>query len=140
MGEAPKGQPVLQGAAEAARVARAEKPCAFDDGQNNWQEPLIRFGEKLLLDFPASRWKPYVHLTLARTYANWLTLTYPGVELNGASRPNNPADMLRREAIAHFRAFLDESPESPEAGSAWREAWRLLAGLPPSPSHFACTD
>jgi hypothetical protein len=139
MGEAPKGQPSLQGAPEIASVARVEKPCAFDDGNNNWQDGLIRFGEKLLRDFPASRWRSYVHLTMARTYANWLTLAYPGIDLDGATRPNNP-DVLRREGIAHFRAFLDENPGSPEADSAWREAWRLLAGLPPSPIHFACTD
>jgi hypothetical protein len=145
LGEAPKGQPSPQDAAgvgdaaEIAGIAHVEKPCSFDDGQNNWQSGLSRFGEKLLRDFPASRWKSYVHLTLARTYANWLTLTYPGVDLDGANRPTNP-DVLRRDAIAHFRAFLEENPGSPEAESAWREAWRLLAGLPPSPIHFACTD
>jgi len=138
-GEAPKGQPALQGGPEVARVSRVEKPCSFDDGHNNWQGGLITFGEKLLRDFPASPWMSYVHLTLARTYANWLTLTYPGVDLDGATRPSN-ADVLRREAIAHFRAFLEENPGSVEAGSARRETWRLLAGLPTSPVHFACTD
>jgi hypothetical protein len=101
---------------------------------------MIRFGEKLLRDFPASRWKSYIHLTLARAYAARLILTYPAVELDGTNRPTTDPDMLRRDAIAHFRAFLEENRESPEANSAWREAWRLLAGLPPSPIHFACTD
>jgi hypothetical protein len=101
---------------------------------------MIRFGEKLLRDFPASRWKSYIHLTLARAYAARLILTYPAVELDGTNRPTTDPDMLRRDAIDHFRAFLEENRESPEANSAWREAWRLLAGLPPSPIHFACTD
>jgi hypothetical protein len=139
MGEAPKGQPSLKDAAEGASVAHVEKPCSFDDGNNNWQGGLISFGEKLLRDFHASRWKSYIHLTLARAYAAELIHTYPGVELDGANRPTDPA-VLRRGAIAHFRAFLEENRESPEAGTAWREAWRLLAGLPPSPIHFACTD
>ena len=140
-GEAPKGQPSLRGspAAEIARVTRVEKPCAFDDGRNNWQGGLIQFGEKLLRDFPASRWKSYVHLTMARAYANKLFLTYPDVDLNGANRPTDP-EALRRNAIAHFRSFLEENRDAPESGVAWREAWRLLAGLPPSPIHFACTD
>ena len=139
MGDPPKGQPELKDAPEVTRVARVERPCSFDDGSNNWQDGLILFGQQLLRGFPASRWAPYVHLTLARTYANKLFLTYPGVELDGANKPNNP-DMLRRDAITHFKAFLAGNRESPEATSAWREAWRLLAGLPPSPIHFACTD
>jgi hypothetical protein len=142
MGEAPKSQPSLESngpAAEIARVTRVEKPCAFDDGYNNWQDGLIQFGEKLLRDFPASRWKSYVHLTMARAYAAKLILIYPDIDLNGANRPADP-EPLRRNAIAHFRAFLEENREAPESGSARREAWRLLAGLPPSPIHFACTD
>jgi hypothetical protein len=138
--EAPKGQPPLDNTAESASIARLEKACSFDDGHNNWQAGMIRFGENLLRDFPASRWKPYIHLTLARANATWLILTYPTVDLNGANRPTTNPDTLRRDAISHFRAFLEEDPESPEAKSAWREAWRLLAGLPPSPIHFACTD
>ncbi len=137
--EAPKGQPPLKGSAEIASVARVEKPCSFDDGHNNWPGGLISFGEKLLRDFPASRWKSYIDLTLARTYAAKLILTYSSVDPDGANRPTDP-DALRRNAIAHFRAFLEGNRESPEASSAWREAWRLLAGLPPSPIHFACTD
>ena len=139
MGEAPKGQPPLKDAAEIARVVRVEKPCAFDDGRNNWANGEIIFGEKLLRDFPASRWKSYVHLTLARAYAAKLILTYPDVELNGANIPTDP-EALRRNAIANFRAFLNENRDAPEAAVASREAWRLLAGLPPSPIHFACTD
>jgi hypothetical protein len=138
-GGAPNGQPSLKGAAEGARVAHLENPCSFDDGHNNWQGGLIRFGEKLLRDFPASRWKSYIHLTMARTYAAELILTYPEVDLNGADKPTDP-EALRRAAITHFRAFLEENRESSEARAAWREAWRLLAGLPPSPIHFACTD
>jgi hypothetical protein len=147
MGGAPKGQPSLKKAArerngsaeEIARVTRVETPCAFDDGSNNWQGGLVQFGDKLLRDFPASRWKSYVHLTMARAYANKLILTYPDIELNGANRPTDP-EALRRNAITHFRAFLVENRDTPESAVAWREAWRLLAGLPPSPIHFACTD
>jgi hypothetical protein len=101
---------------------------------------MIPFGEKLLRDSPAGRLKSYIHLILGRAYASRLMLTYPAVDLNGASSPTTHPDTLRRDAIAHFRAFLEENPESPEADSAWREGWRLLAGLPPAPVHFACTD
>jgi hypothetical protein len=138
-GGVPKGQPSLKDTAEGARVAHFENACSFDDGHNNWQGGQIRFGEKLLRDFPTSRWKLYIHLTMARAYAAKLMLTYPDIYLNGANRPTD-SEALRRAAIAHFRAFLEENRESPEGRPAWREAWRLLAGLPPSPIHFACTD
>jgi hypothetical protein len=126
-------------AGEIARIAHAESPCAFDDGHNNWQDGLILFGQKALRDFLASLWKPYIHLTIARAYAAKLLLTYPDIDLNGANRPND-SEELRRNSIAHFRAFLEVNRDSPESGIAWREAWRLLAGLPPSLTHFACTD
>jgi len=119
--------------------AHLEQPCAFDDGHNNWQDGLISFGVKQLRDLPASRRKSYVHLAMARAYAAKLILTYPGIDLNGANKPTDP-EALRRNAIAHFKAFLDENRKAPESAIAWREAWRLLAGLPPSPIHFACTD
>lgn len=138
-GGPPKGQPLFENAAEGARIAHLENPCSFDDGRNNWQGRLISFGEKLLRDFPTSRWKSYIHLALARAYAAELILTYPEVDLNGANRPTDP-EALRRAAIVHFRAFLQLNQHSLEAHSAWREAWRLLAGLPPSPIHFECTD
>lgn len=120
MGDAPKDQPSL-------------KACAFDDGHNNWQDGLIRAAEKL------AAVSPDVHLPIARAYANKLLLTWPGIDLNGANLPTDP-DALRRNAIAHYRAFLKQNPRAPEAAVAWREAWRLLAGLPPAPIHFACTD
>jgi hypothetical protein len=126
-------------AGEIARVAHVEEPCAFDDGSNNWQGGLIRFGEKLLHDFPAGRWRSYVHLTMARAYAARLVLTYPDIDLNGANRATDP-EALRSKAITHFRAFLAMNKDASETAVAWREAWRLLAGLPPSVAHFACTD
>jgi hypothetical protein len=147
LGELPKGQPSLQKAAgertgdpkEIADVKRAETPCAFDDGRNNWEGGEIAYSENVLHDFPMSRWKPWIHLTMARAYTAKLLLTYPGIDLNGANKPTDPG-ALRRNAIANFRIFLDEAPEAFEAPAVWRETWRLLPRLPPSPLHFACTD
>jgi hypothetical protein len=119
--EGPSGQPAFDGAGESSGVARMQHPCSFDDGHNNWQGAMVRFGEKLLRDFPDTRWRPYIHLQLARTYAAWLILTYPGVELEGASKPAADPDTVRRNAIAHFRAFFADNRVSSEADSAWRE-------------------
>jgi hypothetical protein len=126
MGEAPKTQPSL-------------RACAFDDGHNNWQDGLIREGRKLLRNPPENADLSYIHLTMARAYSSKLLLTYPGIDLDGANKPADPAS-LRRDAVEQYRAFLSLNPKAPEARTAWREAWRLLARLPPSPNHFACTD
>ena len=138
-GDLPKGLPPLNEAPEGTRVTRLGDPCRFDDGYNNWPPALVRFGEKLLRDFPASPWKPYIHLKIGGALANRLLLTYAGVEPGGLKSHANP-DGLRRDAIAHIRAFLEANTNPPEADCAWREAWRLLAGLPPSDIHFGCTD
>lgn len=113
--------------------------CAFDDGHNNWQDGLIAASQGLLRDAPAGAGQSYAHLTIARAFAAKLLLTYPGIELDGATKPAD-AQALRSAAIAQYRAFLEEGPNAPESAVARREAWRLLAGLPPSPIHFACTD
>jgi hypothetical protein len=44
----------------------------------------------------------------------------------------------RRAAIAEFALFIRDLPDSPEAVFARREAWRLLAGLSPSPIRLGC--
>jgi hypothetical protein len=126
LGEAPKNEPSL-------------KACAFDDGHNNWQDGLIAASKERLRAAPTGTDTSYLHLAMARAYAAKLLLTYPGIDLNGANMPFDP-ESLRDDAIAQYRAFLDENPNAPEAGNAGNEAWRLLAGLPPSPIHFACTD
>ena len=124
---------------KGARVARLGNPCSFDDAHNDWLGRLIRYGEQLLSDGPESGTKPYIDLILARSYAARLALTYPNVEPGGTAKPNHP-ETLRSSSIAHFRAYLKEAPDSPDAAAARREAWRLLAGLPPSPIHIGCGD
>jgi hypothetical protein len=135
-GYAPRGQPPLE---PNSRMARLEKPCSFE-GQSDWRVGLIALGEQSLRDEPNTPWTPYIHLILGRTYAAKLTLTYPGT---GEGNPNHgPLDpvQLRDSAIQHFRAFLGRKPSDPDAEYATRETWRLLAGLPPTPIHFACVD
>ena len=60
-------------------------------------------------------------------------------------RDNTPSAIIPR--IPHYGRMeedliyaKDSNPAAPESGVARPEAWRLLAGLPPSPLHFACTD
>lgn len=48
------------------------------------------------------------------------------------------APAARVKAITHYRTALALDHISPEARSAWLEAWRLIAGLPPTTTHFFC--
>ena len=128
---------------ELARVARLEDACAFEGqppSQVDWRDARIPYGEELLRDFPSSEWTPWVHYVLARTHAAKLMLSYPDSD-EGQSIPTSgpEAARLRQAAIHHFRAFLDAKLDAPEAVAfAWQEAWRLLAGLPPTPINFLC--
>jgi hypothetical protein len=44
----------------------------------------------------------------------------------------------RNLAIEEYEQFLSAQPDSPAVVFAWQEAWRLRAGLLPSPTRFAC--
>ncbi|HEV2750880.1 MAG TPA: hypothetical protein VGV12_10205 [Gemmatimonadales bacterium] len=48
------------------------------------------------------------------------------------------ATAARSSAITHYRKALALEQTSPEARWAWLEAWRLIAGLPPTTTHFFC--
>jgi hypothetical protein len=127
-------------AGELARIAHLEDSCSFE-GKSDWRDGLIRFGEQVLRDFPAGKWAPYVHYILARAYDAKLLRTY--LEGDSSASPSDAAldpVKLRESAIAHFRAYLNEKPSDPDAGYALKEAWRLLAGLPPTPIHFGCNN
>ena len=141
-GYTPRGQPVpgKNPVGAAARIARLEKPCSFE-GKSDWRVGLIAFGEQMLRDYPNTLWTPWVHLILGRTYAAKLMLTYPNGDM-GASPNRGSLDpvQLRDAAIEHLREFLRQRPATEDAKYAASEAWKLLAGLPPTPIHFGCYD
>jgi hypothetical protein len=141
-GYKPKGQPPLpqQAEDETTRVAHLEDPCFFE-GKSDWRIGLAVSGEQFLRDYPASRWAPYVHLILGRTYGATLLLTYPGGDME--SNPNHGAldpVQLRDAAVLHYRSFLAQKPNDPDVSYARHELWRLAANLPPTAIHFACVD
>jgi hypothetical protein len=48
------------------------------------------------------------------------------------------APEARRRAIQHYRHGIALDPHAADAHGAWVEAWRLLAGLPPTTTYFFC--
>ncbi len=126
-------------AGELAGILYLADPC-FVPGRGLWQDRLIQLDENLLQTYKVDEWSPWICLALARTHASKLVIGYPGddPEENGLRLTNEQKQAERDQAIGYFRRFLEQKPESSETGEAWREAWRLLAGLPPSPVRFGC--
>ena len=50
------------------------------------------------------------------------------------------AAAARKRAVALYREALELDRGAPRARDRWRQAWRLLAGLPPSTTHFFCVN
>ena len=50
------------------------------------------------------------------------------------------AAAARKRAAALYREALELDRGAPRARDRWGQAWRLLAGLPPSTTHFFCVN
>ena len=96
-------------------------------------------GETLLAHLPDSL-AAEVHLLVARSYADIVELASNAdmAEYFDPQEYVGEAASARARAIAHYRRGLALDRSSPMARASWREAWRLLAGLPPGTTHFAC--
>lgn len=126
-------------AGELAGLASLADPC-YLKGTRPWQDLVIEEGEKLLSEFPPDNWTPWFHYAIARAHDAKLALVYPGGDPEEQGFHLSRAGMQRERdaAIEHFKLFLQEKPDAAESVYAWQEAWRLLAGLPPSPIRFGC--
>ena len=96
-------------------------------------------GETLLTHLPDSL-AAEVHLLVARGYADIVELAANSdlAEYFDRQKYQGEAASARASAIAHYRRGLALDHSSVMARASWREAWRLLAGLPPGTIHFAC--
>ncbi len=102
--------------------------------------PVIREGEALLKQPLADDQRAYVHFLVGRAYSTIVALASGFDRGWGYVEPKDyqaRALAARGKAIHHYRAFLASSPEGTLAKSAWRDAWRLLAGLSPD-AHYYC--
>ena len=106
------------------------------------EEPSRRVssvGEQLLRSVLDSGMTAEVHLLVANGYADVVALA-AGAGRNYADSAvyATAAPEARRRAIHHYRQGIALDPRSPDAQAEWLEAWRLLAGLPPTTTHFFC--
>jgi hypothetical protein len=126
-------------AGELAGLVSLADPCSLK-GARPWPDLVVEKGEKLLGAFPPDQWTPWFHFAIARAHAVKLSFAYPDHPPEDGNFPLTRAAMgrERRAAVEQFERFIAQKPDAAESVFAWQEAWRLLAGLPPSQIHFGC--
>ena len=126
-------------AGELTGLASLADPCSVK-GARPWPDLVLEKGERFLGTFPPDQWTPWFHFAIARAHAVKLSFAYPDHPPEDGNFPLTRAAMGRERhaAVEHFARFIEQKPEAAEFVFAWQEAWRLLAGLPPSQIHFGC--
>ena len=123
-----------------AALTGLQSPCSLK-GSGSWPERVVDQGQKIRRQFPSGPWSPWVDFAVARAHDVKLSFSVPPGEVDADTIHRLSATQARQErsaAIAEFARFSGEQPASAEAVFAWQEAWRLLAGLLPSPTSFGC--
>ncbi len=123
-----------------AALAGLQSPCSLQ-GAGTWPDLVLDRCKKLPGPFKPGPWSPWIHFALARAHGVKLSFSEPPGEVDaGIVHPLSAAQARqeRRAAISEFAQFIAGQPASAESVFAWQQAWRLLAGLPPSPTQFGC--
>jgi len=100
---------------------------------------VIAMGERLLGTTTDPATAGELHRLVGDAYGDIVALASgAGMEYVDTARYVAEAPAARRSAIAHYRQALTLDRTMPESRAAWLEAWRLLAGLPPTTTYFFC--
>jgi hypothetical protein len=96
-------------------------------------------GERLLANLTDSTHSGEVQLLIGDGYADVVALASgAGAEYADTAEYTGAAADARLKAIEHYRLGISLDRHTSDARRAWLEAWRLLAGLPPTTTHFFC--
>jgi hypothetical protein len=112
------------------------------EGSDDPSRKVIVEGEKLLskgLDAPLAA---QVHFMVGDAYSDFVALAAQGLNAQGSSDPNKfrgEAAADRAKALEHYRAGMTLDDASQNAQDAWRQAWRLLAGIQPE-ERYVCFE
>lgn len=102
---------------------------------------VIQQGESLLAG--ARALPPWtlasLHFMVGEAYATmvWLAQTTNN-EYHDPKAYQPAAESARAKALEHYRAALQLERGTARAQKAWKEAWRLTAGLPPTSGRYFC--
>jgi hypothetical protein len=102
---------------------------------------IIREGEELLERSNDEELRTWTHFKLGYAYSDVVAIEsgYPTLTENDTSFQMS-AEVARQKAITHFQEAFSVDSVSTKAYSAWREAWRLVAAIPPKQTMFTFVD
>lgn len=110
------------------------------DQPGNGFRAVIAEGGDFLSRKPDSALASYVHLLMAQAWGDIVTLANRGgydESEKGAYKLEEAA--ARKQAIEEYRLAFASSIRRPvKEREAWRNAWRLMAGLSPTRTYFYC--
>lgn len=100
---------------------------------------VIREGEEYLQRKPDSVLSADIHFLVAQAYGDIVTLAGgKGDEAAQAAEYQAESSSARSKAIDHYRIALESAPNDPRIPHVWPDAWRLIAGIAPTETHFYC--
>lgn len=100
---------------------------------------VAEVGERLLPTLEDSTESAEVHRLVGDGYADVVALASgAGAEYADTAEYTGGAADARLKAIDHYRLGISMDRHSSDARRVWLETWRLLAGLPPTTTHFFC--
>ena len=110
------------------------------DQPGNGFRAVILEGGDFLSRKPASPLSSYVHLLMAEAWGDIVTLANGGGYDGRDSPAYKPEEAsARKQSIEEYRlAFASPIQRPAKEREAWRNAWRLMAGLSPSRTYFYC--
>ncbi len=102
---------------------------------------VILEGEKYLPRATDPEFQKMTHFILAYAYSDIVAI-HSGIPstVDDDSGIAITVDQARSKAVGHFRQAISADTSSAGARIAWREAWRLVATLPPTAKNFVCED
>ena len=118
----------------------AHKSCDGQDSDDPSRRVIIE-GEKLLSNGLDSSIAAQVHFMVGDAYSDFVSFAAKGVDAHGMgdTKFQKEAALDRAKALEHYRAGLSADSISQNAQDAWRQAWRLVAGLMPD-ERYVCMD
>jgi hypothetical protein len=106
-------------------------------GGDEASQRVSAVGEQLLRSVTDPAMAGELHVLVADGDADVVALAAgAGATYADSSAYTAAAPEARRRAIGHYRQGIAVAPHFADAHDAWVEAWRLLAGLPPTTTYF----
>ncbi len=113
--------------------------CCCAAGVDQFEE-VIRRGRTFVAQATEKDVQAEAHFLIAQAYSDITALAQGAVDDDYAdAQAYAPrARSAHARAVHHYRTGLAADSRSEQAHRAWRQAWKLQAGLPPPPPAFYC--